>query len=1191
MADEGRESISSRLKGPVLSAKGTRQGPPDDLDEGMTQEKLNQLHDLFEEMDEDGGGGLDIDEFKNAMRQTMGNISDKEIELIFMKVDANCDGSVDWDEYLSYMLLEFQEKSQMSSIVEGGLFSPDSFRDLPSNHRDAIIKILFVPNVTNSRGEMLKEIDYSNGRYISAGRDGRVNFWSIEYQQQRSCFIDNLKDVSLWMTDMICLPNINMLACATTDRNIMFYDYAGSLFEKKYEIVQMPFSPLCMDYWFDFVDSKNAIFIIGDDGGNVSVVEFNDIAGGPFGQIQDKLRGAPQVVFRDLLKGKYPTARTKMHQGIHRDWVNQVKYLHDIHCFVSCDCSNDKSMYLGDILGKKANYYFQIQKGVLCFDYCFHNNILVTGGLDHNVRIWNPYMPKRAIAVLMGHLDAVTHVQVYSDRDQVITVSKDRNLRVYDVHDHSCTLNFQLKNFSLISSISFNPKQKVLFVGSNELALFENNQDEELQQRQVSHEAPVTAAIYNSLFNVVVSACQASTIICWNITNGEKVIQFKKAHSQISGDCEEVGVEITCMQFDPSLRRLITGARNGSVKVWNFNNGACLWDVETDLDREITSLCCPRDRILVTGWNRQVLAFVDGEEDLPPKIWDKKHKEDILAVDFYDPADEDDHQADPCIVATSSYDGDIIIWEMETGHMLYRLNANEGLKPQTYFKQKMSKIQSKLTSMSVLSKMSQDLAMQRSNDEKLQEQTIFNKLQGTLTLPQITENQLNVQTRPVISSSVSEGDSLQSEVQKVKNRLGKFRSSAASDEKLGAHAQEHHVAVDKLLFIHSREEGKDTAQLFSSGAHGWVRAWSVHRDGGLLGQFHAAHKPYGESVLAMCCDDLGDFLVTGDTQGYIKVWDISEYCIEDVPEGSSAKRQEKAKSFVYTNLNPPQRQMSGSEKERYEKQYAVPPPESEPHKTHKIPPILNSFRAHMKAVNSVSYCDEQDLLVTASTDCSVRLWTVQGRFIGIFGQKNNWSPNDLEMSPGHRLPDDIRREGSAMTLKVLNAGGNSRWVQRKKTLFMMSRMRLHAKAKKEQERRAAGIDIDDEDATKTADTSDDMSETHIQDRGLNPPVLTNDIDASHSKYLGKTFKAPGKHRAMPKVTIKHIENTCQVQVYPCLRFSDLTKTASTMKTISGIQQKYNLLSYNDRRANNKGVGKGRPMRSMLDTVTEMMSGS
>lgn len=56
--------------------------------------------------------------------------------------------------------------------------------------------------------------------------------------------------------------------------------------------------------------------------------------------------------------------------------------------------------------------------------------------------------------------------------------------------------------------------------------------------------------------------------------------------------------------------------------------------------------------------------------------------------------------------------------------------------------------------------------------------------------------------------------------------------------------------------------------------------------------------------------------------------------------------------------------------------------------------------------------------------------TLLTHFEGIFGQKNLWSPKDLNVSPGHRLPDDIRREGSAMTLKVLNAGGNSRWIQR-----------------------------------------------------------------------------------------------------------------------------------------------------------------
>ena len=39
--------------------------------------------------------------------------------------------------------------------------------------------------------------------------------------------------------------------------------------------------------------------------------------------------------------------------------------------------------------------------------------------------------------------------------------------------------------------------------------------------------------------------------------------------------------EITAMTFDPSYRRLVTGGRDGSVKIWNFNNGACLRELET----------------------------------------------------------------------------------------------------------------------------------------------------------------------------------------------------------------------------------------------------------------------------------------------------------------------------------------------------------------------------------------------------------------------------------------------------------------------------------------------------------------------------------------------------------------------------------------------------------------------------------
>ena len=57
------------------------------LEEQLTHEKLIELQKIFEEADEDGGGGLDMDEFRHAMRKAMGaHLSDREMDQIFMKV-------------------------------------------------------------------------------------------------------------------------------------------------------------------------------------------------------------------------------------------------------------------------------------------------------------------------------------------------------------------------------------------------------------------------------------------------------------------------------------------------------------------------------------------------------------------------------------------------------------------------------------------------------------------------------------------------------------------------------------------------------------------------------------------------------------------------------------------------------------------------------------------------------------------------------------------------------------------------------------------------------------------------------------------------------------------------------------------------------------------------------------------------
>ena len=46
------------------------------------------------------------------------------------------------------------------------------------------------------------------------------------------------------------------------------------------------------------------------------------------------------------------------------------------------------------------------------------------------------------------------------------------------------------------------------------------------------------------------------------------------------------------------------------------------------------------------------------------------------------------------------------------------------------------------------------------------------------------------------------------------------------------------------------------------------------------------------------------------------------------------------------------------------------------------PPLLVMWQGHMGVVVSVELAEDRDLVVTASTDCCVRVWTTRGRYIG-----------------------------------------------------------------------------------------------------------------------------------------------------------------------------------------------------------------
>ena len=210
-------------------------------------------------------------------------------------------------------------------------------------------------------------------------------------------------------------------------------------------------------------------------------------------------------------------------------------------------------------------------------------------------------------------------------------------------------------------------------------------------------------------------------------------MQFSRCH----GD-----MELTAMTFDPSGRRLITGGRDGSLKIWNFNNGACLnvlgsrftLEVIPILSFPILSYChksIPHTVVLSFSGSTGDITVFSKAEDLcwwlepnalclqvqttshspmnclsqNSKIGHFCKKQRVTLSRYSDTRDADgtvpkcfgggEHREDilclagqePNLLASASYDGDILLWNVDSERCVGRLNAGcpEKRRPRPVF--------------------------------------------------------------------------------------------------------------------------------------------------------------------------------------------------------------------------------------------------------------------------------------------------------------------------------------------------------------------------------------------------------------------------------------------------------------------------------------------------------------------------
>ncbi|KAM9190042.1 cilia- and flagella-associated protein 337 isoform 1-T1 [Dugong dugon] len=182
-------------------------------------------------------------------------------------------------------------------------------------------------------------------------------------------------------------------------------------------------------------------------------------------------------------------------------------------------------------------------------------------------------------------------------------------------------------------------------------------------------------------------------------------------------------------------------------------------------------------------------------------------------------------------------------------------------------------------------------------------------------------------------------------------------------------------AVMRLCFLVARKNIAVTegANLVSCGGSGYVRFWDTFKKQ-LLAEF-LAHSGAGSIIMSI--DKLNRYLVTGDLDGWVKVWNIEDYCLN-----------------------------------------------SSQNKVTQPPPLIRSFQPHEDRISCLEMCElwGRSLIISSSADCSISVTDVCSSPIWSFGQAKHWQIENCISLPKRdtNLLESEIQEKSIRTIPLLS---------------------------------------------------------------------------------------------------------------------------------------------------------------------------
>ncbi|XP_029392886.1 EF-hand calcium-binding domain-containing protein 8 [Mus pahari] len=1081
---------------------------------------LADLQKVFEK-EADKNGALKKEGFIRIMKGVLSSMSEEMLEVLFLKVDSDCNGFVTWQKYVDYMMREFQGKEEMrKSQYRLRFHLPMTV--IPLHHGSEVVKVAFLTQRFKKKG-----------CFLTVTKDGILQFWSETFSMLESFRLSQTKlygHQQMWVIDVAYLHNMSLIAVASTELKIEFFDIGGYKCIRAFTIIDLDSCVMVMDYWTDY---HKAVFCYGDTKGNATIFISDNVAGGLFNpQILPRTSKWDHwitVPLKKLLNEKAPQYRSFRMKGLHPNWCQQVKFIPQLNVVASCSAVEKSSLVLIILPVKEPEKprlsSLNLRKGILCFDYCPDRNFLATGGYDPHIRLWNPLVSKRPVWLMKGHQTSVTHLLVNSRNASIlISISRDKNIRVWDLQDYVCLQSFCGKLFPLgncpITSAYFY-RSSTLICSTYNIGILRGyleSQGPQKTGRMTTHNTPLCRVLYSKIFKQVVSGCLQGTVSVWDISTGKKRMEIP-----VSGIQES---ELTAMALDQSERCLLTGLRDGTMQMWNYNTGECLMTFPNPDKVEISGIVHMNKVYYMTGWSKRITNFTFQKitQALSCYHWQSFHTEDILSMDKYQNQ----------FLGTSSYNGDIVFWNVSTSKPILSFNASKSPLPLQPKKVRDKEICIPKTSIGL------DYGDQKWAHKPWKSAFSTGK-RRLMSAPPVmkhwkdTEQERNMAQEKHFRSHKPELSKLLLDKPGNKPAFNKDIQKKKGDfwKKLLLQSS---VSVEKILFLQTRPRLPHTAALLSSSIDGFIYAWSIHGNGGLLGKFSVDSEDGGSVVGAMATDENDWILLTGDSKGNIKIWDIKDYCyfigqqpLQSSGNSLSVDTENKFRLLILKQLQVrSEHHLPQEEKEVVEGQtFSLVPP-----------PLLITWSSHIDSVSDILYVDSFQLVVSAGQDRDVKAWRLSGDAIGTFGP-NLW--NRLQeagvtgkLEQGARLEKKPATTGATLKHSFLEMDkglAEALVYQRREQAVLMAFLRGRAEKESEAWSKLQQMSL----------TSPWTKVSSVEDIEESWTRWIKDKQAS--KIVGAAYKPKVRVRNPKLLTSRAqfnwMRQQISPQVYQCLSFTDL----------------------------------------------------